>query len=438
MITSPSRVRSITATVLHVCQSTFLALLPAHIQRMVQNEPREPRRVFSTSYLNGFRGVMAFLVFVRHFTLPWQADLDYGLGQGENHTGILRLPPFRILYAGPNVPVFLVVSGYVMSLKPLKLIAKGQKEAFLDATVSSVFRRAARIFPPPIFASFLYMVAVHFSLFKLQYHAMNGYVPPHPKRLPTFFGQLQDWLQFVFQDLTNPWSWKTPNAVYGPHLWTIGLQFRSSMVLFLVQIGLANTRKTVRQTTLVGLFIICMCYGRWDAALYCSGMFLAGVDIGNEGKSDFDVASTLDLEEGRSSTSRSRKHWLRVWWTIVLLLGLYLSCYPRARQDGGAPGWRALYNIDPYYQYWQGCGALLLIWCLTTCKAAQVPFNWEVPQYLGEISFSLYIVHEPLLHVVGYSIMNMVWSITGNETNFRYQLGFVIALILTSTIILVS
>jgi peptidoglycan/LPS O-acetylase OafA/YrhL len=378
---------------------------------------------------------MAFLVFVRHFSLPWQPNLDYGFGQGDDHRGIFRLPVLRILYAGPNVPVFLIVSGYVMSLKPLRLLNEGQKEIFLQSLVSSIFRRAIRIFPPPIFSTFIFMLAVHFGLFKFQYYSMDEFIPHHPDRLSTLLEQFRDWLQFVFEELANPWTWKTTGPDYGAHLWTISLQFRSSMVLFLTLIGLANTRKSARQILLGGFFVYCMSYGRWDVALYLSGMFMAGTGIGTADSST-SALSLSDLEKSIQSTTGPFRS--RIYWLGAVLGGLYLSSYPRARDGVGAPGYTALYRINPSYVYWQGCGAILLIWGLICSKTAQIPFNSSLPRYLGKISFSLYIVHEPLLHVLGYWTVNSAWGFTGKETPFQYQLGFFLALLLTTPILLVS
>ncbi|KIM96588.1 hypothetical protein OIDMADRAFT_170325 [Oidiodendron maius Zn] len=429
--------RKFTQAFLHIIQRIASALLPSYIQLILRNEPSKPTKASPTSYLNGFRGTMAFLVFVRHFSLPWQSDLDYGLGQGENHTGIFRLPILRIIYAGPYVPIFLIISGYVMSLKPLRLLNMDQKEAFLASMISSLFRRAIRIFPPPILSSFLFMLAVHFELFKFQYNTMDGFIPHHPDRLSTFFDQFIDWLQFVFGDLTNLWDWKMPKSVYGGHLWTIGLQFRCSMVVFLALIGLANTRKHARQTILALLFVYCMFSGRWDVALYLSGIFMAGTEAGIKDISAHTVIPSLDLEKGSLSSAAVRFR-SRISWCVILLAGLYLSSYPRARDGIGAPGYRVLYDINPSYFYWQGNGAIFLIWSLISSKTAQGLFNYSFPQYLGDISFSLYIVHEPLLHVLGYRMVNFAWRITGKEQVLQYQLGFFMALLLMSPILLLT
>ena len=435
----PSRARKVSQRFLVIFQATFFMLLPSYIRRRLRNEPAKHVKRSPTTYLNGFRGVMAFLVFVRHFSLPWQPDLDHGFGQGENHMGWFRLPVIRMLYAGPNVPVFLVVSGFVMSLKPLMLLKLDQKDIFLKSMISSIFRRAIRMFPPPIFSSFMYMLLVHFGLFQLQYDTMDSLIPTHPDRLPSFLEQFKDWIQFIFGELTNPWSWKIPHAAYGPHLWTIGLQFRSSMVLFLVLVGLANTRRQARQAILALSFVYCMFTGRWDVALYLSGMFMAGT-IEYENRPDLTLDPpdmTVDLEKGYppKPTIKLRS---RIYSCCILLAGLYLASYPRARDGVGAPGYRFIYKIAPDYPYWQGSGAILLIWSLMCCKTAQIPFNCSVPQYLGKIAFSLYIVHEPLLHVLGYGIVNMAWNWTGKETVFQYQAGFVLGLLLTTPILLVS
>lgn len=429
-------VKRVAQVLLAIFRSIFFALLPSYVQRRLQRELATPQRESPTTYLNGFRGVMAFLVFVRHFSLPWQSDLDYGFGQGENHIGWFRLPILRMLYAGPNVPVFLVVSGFVMSLKPLRLLKLNQKEAFLKSMVSSVFRRAIRMFPSPIISSFIYMLAVHFGIFKVQYDTMDKFIPHHPHRLPSFYEQFKDWLEFVFGDLTTPWSWKVPLAAYGPHLWTIGLQFRSSMVLFLVLIGLVYCRKKARQIILTLLFAYCMFSQRWDVALYIGGMLMAGT-VGDESQPTLAVDPHFDLEKG-GSLKPAIKFRSRIYSCCVLLAGLYLASYPRARDGVGAPGYRFIYSINSYYQYWQGCGALLLIHSLMCCKTAQKPFNTSFPQYLGEIAFSIYIVHEPLLHILGYGIVNTVWSWTGKDTVLQYQVGFFLGLLLTTPILLVS
>ena len=393
-------------------------------------------RVLPTTYLDGFRGVVAFLVFLRHFSLPWNPNVDYGLGQGIRSLSFQQLPLIRILFSGPNVPVFLVVSGYVMSIKPLRMIHGDRKENLLETMISSIFRRAVRLFTPPLISSFLVMISVRLDMFSFPYEEMPGHIPHHPQTMPNFPSQLIDWMQFVFKDLTVPWTWRAQPSIYGNHLWTTPLQFRCSMVLFLVIIGLASCRRRVRQSILAVIFLYCFCFGRWDVALYLSGMFMAEHDM------ELQEASVRLLSTGNSSSeSFSSKKTsglkLQILWGLVLFAGCYLSSFPRAWDGVDSPyGYKCLFIVTANYRYWHSIAAVMLIWCLSNSKAAQRPFTTSLARYLGKISFSVYIVHEPLLHTVGFRVVKLAWNLTGQATSFQYGLGFGIAFSFTSLVLL--
>lgn len=202
----------------------ILTLLPSYIAQRLRNEPRNPARIFPTAYLDGLRGLFSFIVFVRHFLLAWEKDLETGYGQ-NNDTSLLKLPIIRLFYSGPTVAIFFIVSGYVMSYKPLKLIRKREYSALGGTMISSVFRRGVRLFLPPMVTTCFVAVAVYLGLYNAPYDQMPGASPRHPERFDSLFSQLRDWLRFVSVDLTHPWSWKSPRSEYDSHLWTIPIQF---------------------------------------------------------------------------------------------------------------------------------------------------------------------------------------------------------------------
>jgi hypothetical protein len=109
----------------HVEKAFFLLLL-SYISQRLKNSPKNQTRSLPTVYVDGLRGLFSFLVFVRHFLTPWEKDLDTGYAQGGNdqNRGILKLPIVRLTFSGPTVPIFFIVSGFVISYKPLKLIRK--------------------------------------------------------------------------------------------------------------------------------------------------------------------------------------------------------------------------------------------------------------------------------------------------------------------------
>lgn len=414
------------------CHVIF-SLLPPFVRNNLNDEIRSSP-IHTTTYLDGFRGVMSFLVFVRHFLLPWYPNLDHGYGQGSGNDSILQLPVLRILYSGPNVPVFLVVSGYVMSLKPIKLARQGRWDAIRTSLASGAFRRAMRIFPPPIISTFGVMVMAQSGLFDYPYATLPGHVPTHPHQMTSPMRQFVSWTGFIYNDLTNPWTWSTRlELMYGAHLWTISLQFRCSMVLFLVLLALTGLRRIPRTILLLFITIFSLSHGRWDVALYLSGMGLAEMDVTLRERQ-----STLSpLAFAQISTSTSTKTYLRnVALSLALLAGLYFSSFPRFRGTSAATGYQGIYQLSTDYHYWHAYGAVLLIFCLGHSEPAQWFFTTSFTRYLGKLSFSLYLVHEPLLQVFGFRVVEIVWRLTGNQNEFNYTLGLAVSFIITAPILL--
>lgn len=180
--------------VLDVAYRSYLAFLPSYVRNQRQGTSRlkEPGKIHATTYLNGFRGVMSFLVFVRHFLLPWFPNLDHGFGQEVKDESLFQLPIIRILYSGPNVPVFMIVSGYIMSLKPISLSKERKLSLAWESLASSTFRRAFRIFPLPLFSSFIVMLLVQLGMFDYPYATLPGHIPTHPQRLERVLQQFLD------------------------------------------------------------------------------------------------------------------------------------------------------------------------------------------------------------------------------------------------------
>jgi hypothetical protein len=67
---------------------------------------------------------------------------------------------------------------------------------------------------------------------------MPGEIPPHPKYYDSLWEQLNDWARFIFVALSDPWYWRIIDTEYDSHLWTIAIEFRASMFLFLTVMGL--------------------------------------------------------------------------------------------------------------------------------------------------------------------------------------------------------
>ncbi|KAH6964837.1 acyltransferase 3 [Fusarium venenatum] len=419
------------------CQARNIGvlLLPSFVsQAFIANESFQAgsgrSSLSPTLYLDGLRGLFSLLVFIRHFLLPWEEGLDTGYAQAEipNNRSFIKLPIIRLIYAGPTVPIFFIVSGFVLAYKPLKLIRNKEHNSLGLYTMSPVLRRPFRLFLPPLASTLVVVFAVSAGLYAAPYQDMSGWVPRHPERLGSLWAQIWDWMRFVTVDLTHPWSWRSPLSEYDSHLWTIPIQFRASLIVYLTLLGLARARPLVRGTTLVVLCVYSLQQERWEMYLFFAGVFLAERSLDSHDNSQGQIS-----DGGESAPIRSTPKPLpqtRVLPKVMFLVGLYLSSYPRARNSGSlTPSYIFLSTLTDRYIYWQSYGATLMCWSLSSDKLLQKPFTIRPLRYLAKISFPLYIIHGPVLHIFGYCMVPKFQLLTGVSTWWQYQLGVFLAFI---------
>ena len=127
------------------------------------------KQLHKTAYLDGLRGFAAFLVYWQHHQLwPERARLFYGnimenaLGY-EGRYFFVCIPGIRTFFTGGHfaVAVFFVISGYVLSTKPISLIYDKNWEKLGDNLASAIFRRWLRLHIPVAVVTFLYLTSWH-------------------------------------------------------------------------------------------------------------------------------------------------------------------------------------------------------------------------------------------------------------------------------------
>lgn len=405
-----------------------LLLLPSWLQSDSTYRPTPTKNIHTTSYLDGLRGLISILVFVRHFSLPWQKHMDYGYGY-ENYYGILRLPILRLMYAGPLVPMFFIVSGFVLSIKTFKLAQIAAHESLFLSLSKSTFRRAVRLFSPPIITTFFVMVLAQLGRFSFPYSDMPGRIPVYPVAESSFWIQFIRWTNFVTDELVNPWRWDVPRLEYGPHLWTIPISYKGSLVVFLLCLMLARVRPNVRLYILCGQLAYALMQGRWDIAPFLAGMVLSQLSL---------FRSTNTLPQSKNTNNHHSLGYVGdILDFLLLLMGLYIGSFPRHnRATDCVSGYQFLCAITPNYRYWHDIAAFNIIWALSRQRRLQVPLSSATAQYFGRISFSMYLIHEPMLHILGYFTVPFFWKFTGTDSVFHYQLGFGLGMIVTGVVLI--
>ncbi|AEO62401.1 uncharacterized protein THITE_2106517 [Thermothielavioides terrestris NRRL 8126] len=398
-----------------------------------------PARLSPTAYLDGMRGFAAAAVFLCHYFYT-AFKIAPGFGSGGGHWDLPKLPFVRLVFSGPPmVCVFFVVSGYALSARPAALAHARDWAGLLRAVGSLTFRRAIRLFVPTAASTLLVVVLVRLGAyewtreFASDDRFVRNYKEHHYHRLETTREQLREWAKALF-NFVHVWDWQPfgGSMAMDVHLWTIPVEFRCSMVLFLTMVGTARLRRPVRMAVVAGLVLFVYWSERWEMVLFYAGMVLAELDVvrgahgsGLAGAGALPVAASP--APGRLVRRFTTK---RTVWMAVSIVGLYLMSQPD--EDGGqAPGWVYLTSLIPKWwkdehRYWQSVGAILFVLAVGRSAWWQRFFTLPAVQYFGKISYAIYLMHGPVLHTVGYAIERWAWGLTGVEGR-AYAGGFFLA-----------
>ncbi|OAA55114.1 Acyltransferase 3 [Cordyceps fumosorosea ARSEF 2679] len=400
-----------------------------------------------TAYLSGIRGVAAVIVFIFHATWAHTSAVDEGYGYEEppRNRHILQLPFLRIVHAGhAMVGLFFLIGGYVNAAKPLRLIRAGRHAELVPAVAGGLLRRAPRLYLPALAAMLTTALLTYAGAFEPARANLDAnpegvfYWPDfHPGRQETLAGTLADWRAQAWQ-LCNPWRqpfW----THYDPHLWTVTLEFRASLVVSLALAGVACCRVGARMALLAGVTLFMARCDRWEVALFLTGAVLAELDLMRKEAATPTLGLGLDDDQhprGRR-WGRRRRPTRALGVALLAIAGLYLMSFPPnhgAETPGFAPVARWLvpaWTDDPK-RYVHGVGAtLFLVAAGSSPTALQRPFLAPAAQYLGKVSYALYVVHGPVLHAVGYVVTPAVLAATGGVgpegTEARWAAGMVLA-----------
>ncbi|KIW00077.1 uncharacterized protein PV09_08419 [Verruconis gallopava] len=143
--------------------------------------PSEPLQGGDTiTCLNGLRGIACLLVFNYHFLWPWTAHIALGHGalpprSPEPYNGWPFLPIVCLLHRGrPMVAIFFAISGYVLCRHPLKAIHARRLDVAYKSLASAAFRRAFRLFLPPLLSMFLVAMMAQIGIFRSERDIYTG------------------------------------------------------------------------------------------------------------------------------------------------------------------------------------------------------------------------------------------------------------------------
>lgn len=407
---------------------------------------------FPTSYLNGLRGITSIKVFTFHYTFAYS---DFGFqpwGTNDRHRYLLELPIIRYFYSGFTAHVFFGIAGYLTSLRLFQLLDKhdqASQSKVLQNVSGALFRRAFRLYLPVLIITLLTAHYIYFGL----YEENRPYIMDHDKLFPgewnepkppqcaTYGEQLYYWAREMF-DLTNIF---TPGSVYpdhDQHLWSILAEMKGSLFLYLILITTAQCQKHIRLAVMCIMTVMFFLWNHWEIWVYILGAIVAQVDLLLTEREQ-DKKITLSPERLPPSPPRSPSPEYRrpePTWSRYLsplpkrthpylrffgfLVAFYLLSYPIDGAKDYAPGYMTLNKLIPEWmdrkdKFYPNIGTALLLFLLArsdpTTSIWRRILNSDLAQYLGKISFALYLTHGPILHAVGYMIPHHIWWGMGTQ-----------------------
>ncbi|KAJ9640828.1 hypothetical protein H2204_003117 [Knufia peltigerae] len=408
------------------------------------SDEHNSRPTSKVTSLDGLRGLACLFVFHAHYAYSFSNCLEEAPPEVLS-TRFMYQPFISLLWSGiAMVDVFFFISGYVLVSKPLRLLYAHNTSTALSSISSAVFRRAFRLYLPSMAMILIASVMAGLGLFDagnnfydMRHDDVKGPQEQPPPRLSSLAAQFYSGLKDCYRLMDNTIPWGKANfpyesedaarpsgIVYDRHLWTIPVEFRCSMLVFVILLATARIRRKWRLCVQVAFLVNCLFTERYPESLFVAGMLLAEVDTSHRhnhhhtlmngsvfhhaSSSSSHHASKLYADDDRVNTATSvvMTNSRDLLALVMFVPGLYLLSVPPEGPDQ-YPGYAGLVGMVPDYiwakdRFVRAVGAVMTTWPVANSPIiARLFTNWFTA-YLGQISFALYLVHGSLIKSVWY------------------------------------
>lgn len=394
------------------CLLRFVSgLVPSFITNHAATTPSKS----GIAALDGLRGLACLFVFNEHYVICYQSV--------RTQVWIMRVPFIRLLWYGKAaVFLFFVISGYVLSYKPLRLVRSKSWLEFQKSISSSFLRRAMRLYLPCLIVSFIACWLTYFGFYdrsaQIYAHYRNFvFLKEEPPPRLGLHDQLKGYLanvEFLFS-ATIPFDKDTDVMhyfMYDDHQWTIPKEFRSSMVVFAVLVTTSRMRSLLRMALITVLCVYSIYTFRLYTSLFFAGMVCAELDLIRSSYYSQCKDALPDFVNEKHHTGSSRILHLpdlfyKVMWAFMFLVGVFMISSPQEIQE--TPNWLptlahnwGIVAVDDSILF---VGSVFTVWSVAACPSLGPIFNNPFVAYLGKISYALYLVHGTVIKSLGYNIL---------------------------------
>lgn len=216
------------------------------------------------------------------------------------------------------------------------------------------------------------------------------------------------------------------DADYDSHLWTIPFEFRNSLYLFLAILGTSKLRRRYRVALIGFVMLYVWGYHRWDTVLFLSGMLIA----------EWDHASGAHLPPSVLPSTHVPKKtpaWQFAFWVALNFLSMFLMGVPD-RGCVDTPFYKPFCRAVPWeskQRWWQALGVIPFVITVPRLWWWKKFYETPVVQYLGRISYSLYLMHGMVLKSVGMPLELWIWRHVTGIKGYNRLFGWVLGALFT-------
>lgn len=388
-------------------------------------------------WLDSLRGIASALVVIHHSKSSEPKSVvgfltrSYWDQPPEENRRLIQLPPFRLLFNGPSmVALFMVISGYAISL-PLLRCREDIRESnsgFFRRLCSAATRRIFRIYLPSIAILFLSQLVYFCNVF--QWKSADDWLGGL-KPLTAPWAHIQYVLSRIVHllDISNHqvdinFDHNRPDMrTINYQLWTMPIEFRGSCAAYLLILTFSFWRPRPRYLALAGVATYWFYMGHWDLFAFVSGILLAERHVSSESEPDGEIAlsyssPSLEIQKPiiKSWNKFTESIYLRHLGTSVsFILGMYFLCMCGADRLAREYQWLVVTqspewdNAEMMPRCWRSVGAVLTIYAISKSTLLQRPLNSRPLQYLGKISFPLYLVHPTVYLALKWPVRDFLW-----------------------------
>jgi len=327
-------------------------------------------KVYFLPYLDGLRGLAALTVFVGHLVAAFYFTLKVKVVSVSATTSLSASLPITSVarwsmpdVANASVCIFFALSGYVMSV-----LSSRSQESILAISIRRYLRLAGPAMVSCLFSVWLLKSHLYFNL---DAALINGsyWLKLWFKFTGQYSQALQEGLIGIF---------KEPLSIYNSSLWTMYVELWGSFSLFILYYAI---RTQYLRLIVLGFALWLTAHSDASYGFFCI----------------FGGALSFSLYQlGKASYKNLRFN------TLWMLLGGGLCLCPKSF----GPGFEQLgVYLSP--TWCRAIGAVLIVHFIHDSPSFKKFFSLAPLLWLGDISFSLYLVHLPILCSLGAGFI--VW-----------------------------